>query len=126
MSSHFIGELETVVIGVAVVVELQNMVVKGFPEESTKRLPNGCRVESQAVGADGTGIEVAPIHQVASECTDVCDADRGLVGQRLLDREVVGVIHGRLEIAHHLYDVERRDVACRVRAVDVEHSGLYK
>ena len=110
---HLVGELQAVVIGVAVVVQLQNVVV--VREPSSKRLPAGIT----STGADRTSIEIAPVDQIAPGCAYISDAECHLVGQFLLNRQVIGVIHGCLKIAQHLHHT-RRLSRSGVRSKDVD------
>src|SRR5207237_8627888 len=99
---HLVGELQAVVIGVAVVVQLQNVVV--VREPSSKRLPAGVT----STGADWTSIEIAPVDQIAPGCAYISDAECHLVGQFLLNRKVIGGINGWLEIAQNQHSTRTR------------------
>ncbi len=77
--SNLVGQLKTVVVGIAVIIQLQNMVICRHPsvwvnELIPKRLAGAVAWQS----ADRASIEVAPIDQIAPRSTDKGNTDRRL------------------------------------------------
>ena len=74
------GELETVVIRVAIVVELQDMVIERVARRINITAPEWLSGAIARVIANWTRIEIALVDQVVFECFYVSDVHRSLAG----------------------------------------------
>ena len=110
--ADFESGLQSVVVGIGIIGHPQDVIV--LRKSRTERLASV--VASQRT--DWTGIHIAPGNEVTSGSAHISDADCHLVVQFLLNREVVGVIHRRLEIGQHLHNVKRR-TRSNALAIDV-------
>ena len=99
---HFEGRLQTVVVGIAIVIDLHDVSV--LRESSAKRLAGGVA----RVCTDWTRIEITPVHQIAASSTDISDRKGHSFTETLLDGQIVSVVHWSRELLQDLDHIKGR------------------
>src|SRR5712692_1651064 len=109
--ADFESRLKAVVVGVGVIVKLQNVIVVW--EAGAKRLPTRIAGVRRT---DCASVKISPVEQVPTSGSDVGNTKRRLVAQLLLDGEIISMVHRSREIPYDLDHIEGRG---RCRALPI-------